>query len=124
MTENDRRYFIRLIQLIRDANQRCSKASEAWNRANDEFNIWYRHQFPQMVSWKLGDVDGIPTDPLHYAKIKKENLALNDAEAEWSHWQREVVRLTAALQAEQVVRELLGHPIIPVQWNGPEHAVR
>lgn len=127
---NDRTYFVRLIQLIRDANQRCSKASEDWNRANDEFNDWYRRQFPGKLSWKMGSLDPTPKDPLHYVQVKEKNLRMIDAEANWSHWQREVVRLAAALQAEVNVRELLGmaepasHPTIPTQWKGWTSAER
>jgi hypothetical protein len=90
-----RRYVIRLGVLIREATQTCSAKSEAWNRLNDEFNDWYSRQFPG------------PRDIVHYVALKKANLGLQDAEAGWSHWEREVVRLTAALNAEKILKEIL-----------------
>jgi hypothetical protein len=107
MSGTDRRYFIALIKLIRQATQKCSAASEDWNRRNDEFNDWYKRQFPPRMIHSPVKEDWIPEDPVHYTDLKKKNIGLMDAEATWSHWEREVTRLTSALQAEVNIRQLL-----------------
>lgn len=107
MTLNGRRYIIRLGVLVREATQKCSAASEDWNRLNDEFNVWYSRQFPG------------PRDSVNYVKIKKENLALQDAENAWSHWQREVLRLAAAIQVEKDLIDLLGQNVITGEVDIP-----
>lgn len=103
----DRRYFLQLIELIREATQKCSEKSAQWNALNDEFNDHYKRQYPGRMI--LSDRSGawVPVDPVHYSQGKKVNLPLADAEAGWSHWEREVKRLSAALEAEYTVRKLL-----------------
>lgn len=103
LDENTRRYYVRLGTLLREATLKCSRASERWNAANEEFNDWYRRQFPD----NMNPIDGAPADPVHYTDIKQKNLGLNDAEAEWSHWEREAVRLSAAIQGGWALMQML-----------------
>lgn len=107
LNDSTRRYILRLVDLTREATQKCSAKSEDWNVLNDEFNDHYRRQYPEkmVVSPKTGE--WIPEDPLHYSQGKKANLPLADAEAGWSHWQREVERLAAALDVEYKARVML-----------------
>lgn len=108
LNDNEKRYCIELIKLIRDATQRASAASTQWNKINDEFNNWYHRQFPNKIATSPITQIYIPADPVHYVGIKQKNIALNDAEATWSHWEREVQRLAAALSAEVQIRQLMG----------------
>lgn len=108
LNDKEKRYCIELIRLIRDATQRASAASAQWNKVNDEFNGWYRRQFSSQMATSPVNGEFTPEDPVHYVGIKQKNLALNDAEATWSHWEREVRRLAAALSAEVQIRQLMG----------------
>lgn len=98
----DRAYVIQHIKLIREATQNCSKFSREWNVRNDEFNEWYVAQFQVPVD---------DADPVHYVNVKKSNLGLTNAFDAWSFWQRELMRLTASLEAEKTAREMM-------EWNG------
>ena len=114
----DRAYIIKLLKLIREATQKCSAASESWNKANDEFNDWYRRMFPG------------PREIKNYTDIKSKNLTLAAAFDEWHFWQREVLRLSAALEAEKTARDLWerwhvggqDNPEAPGEWNTANRA--
>lgn len=107
LSEPARRYVIRLADLTREATQKCSAASEEWNVLNEEFNSHYRRQYPDRMVMSPRTGEWIPSDPLHYSQGKKANLPLADAEAGWSHWQREVERLAAAMNTEFTARTML-----------------
>lgn len=109
----EREYILRLNKFLREATQRCSAASDTWARRNDEFNGWYRRQFPDRMAQSNVNSEWVPVDPVHYANLKKSNMGLLDAESDWSHWQREVLRLAAAIQGQLHTHQLLEAP----DWN-------
>jgi len=102
LDDKTRRYYSRLGVLLREATLKCSAASEDWNVRNDEFNDHYRRQYPDKIL-----KNGKPSDPLHYVRGKKENLTLQDAENTWSHWEREVVRLSAAIEGGWALMQMM-----------------
>ena len=61
---NDREWITRKWTIIRDAQQKADKAVNDWRKLSDEVNDWM-------------DRTGL-TDPLQRAKVKGENLTLND----------------------------------------------
>jgi hypothetical protein len=108
LNEGERAYMLELIRLIREATQRCSAASAQWNKLNDEFNMWYDRQYPDLVKKRPFPATGsVRLDPLHYLNTKAPNVPMKAANEDWSHWEREVQRLAAALQAENTIREML-----------------
>lgn len=117
----EREYILKLNRLLREATQKCSAASDTWNRRNDEFNTWYAIQFPGKMGWSEIDEKVIPSDSVHYVGLKKPNLGLQDAENSWYHWQREVMRLAAAIQGQIQTHQLLDDEEaddVPIQRKG------
>jgi deoxycytidine triphosphate deaminase len=95
MSGTDRRYFIALIKLIRQATQKCSAASEDWNRRNDEFNNWYKRQFPARMMHVSERAEWIPEDPVH-------DTELYEFPGQSGVWQLEAGRHTLACTAEYI----------------------
>lgn len=92
-----RGYIRELVIQIRNATQEASKYSQQWNDLNDEWNAWYVANFQTTIAM---------ADPVHYTNTKKVNIPLAAAFDTWSFWQREAMRLTAALEAEKAAREM------------------
>lgn len=102
----ERQYHKTLWRRARRATLRMIRASEEFETQSDALDRW----LDEMAElYPPGHRRHNPyLDPVGRAKIRKDNIALQDALAEWDLWARTVAALHGAMGVEKIAPSLLG----------------
>lgn len=93
LTPDQTEYIYLQWRLLRKANAKAAEFSRKWN------------EMSEALSQRL-DGSGV-TDPVLRARTMEQNLELNSYFNAWHFWQREAMRIHAAIHGEYIAMQLL-----------------
>lgn len=108
MLTPEQQYYDGLWRQVREATRKMRRASQQWDKINDEVNDWMDRMADRHPAGRDNPEKNPYLDSVGRADIRVTSMALQDAYATWQFWAQSVVALTAALQAEETAQRLLG----------------